>query len=303
MRPLSLILAIVCWLPLQSLAELPQELTFGGTDWCPYTCANGRDDHGIVAKYLTWIFAQEGIELRTRIMTWSRAIREADSGNLDGLLTAVPGEAPKLKLTTTPTMSYQDCFYTRPADKWQYQGVASLKGRRLGAIQDYGYSPELDQYIDQGEGVLLISGDNLPARLHSMLALGRIDVFISDKRVHKNAERKSPKPLSAIQRSSCLPETPFFLAVQPDKAWSDEVLALLNRVLATDAAKRKLAEIEAVSLRGNSKQSAPTRKPKLSPGFVTDNGDSVGQVHTTVGFAHGNAQAIQWIKAVHHRHR
>jgi polar amino acid transport system substrate-binding protein len=235
--------------PLTASAELPKQLTLGGTDWCPYTCETGSDNPGIITEYLTWIFQHKGIQLNTRITSWTRAIQEANSGKTDGLLTAVAGETPELTSTTSPIMTYQDCFYTRTSDPWRYQGRISLEGRRLGVIQDYGYSPEIDEHIAQGIDVTTISGDDLQVRLHHMLAMGRIDTFIAEKRVYLNAINKHRRPLPAIRQSNCLAESPIFLAVQPERAWSNALLDFLDKELAKPESRRKLSEIEAVSLK------------------------------------------------------
>lgn len=240
MNPLVVVFLILCLCPITIRAELPDRITLGGTDWCPYTCTASHGDLGIVPKYLHQILADKGIELTVRIMPWSRAIREANAGNIDGLITAVVGEAPELLLTSTPTMTYQDCFYTKKMDSWTYNGVDSLATRTLAAIQDYGYSPTLDAYLANHKGnVVLISGDNVQKRLHNMLTTGRVDTFIAEKRVHRLSVIKADGALRPIRQTTCLPETPFYLAIQPSRPWSKQLVDFLNQALATEAAQNK----------------------------------------------------------------
>ena len=227
-------------------AELPKSLVFGATDWCPYTCEHQGPNakSGIVEIYLTEVFKQLGVNIEIKVLPWRRAVRDAEQGRLNGLLTVVPGEAKHVLLTSTPTMNYLDCFYTRLEDDWEYKNPKSLEKRVVGAVQDYGYGDKIDQFLLSSNNALLLNGDMLIKRMQSLLLSKRIDTFISEKRVHELEIRKAGKSTKDVRVAGCLQEYPLYIAVQPDQAWSQSLVDQLNKALANPANHALLKKVE-----------------------------------------------------------
>jgi polar amino acid transport system substrate-binding protein len=215
---------------LTSLSQpLPSKVRFAAADWCPYTCADGS---GIISDYLREVLATANIELEVLVIPWSRALHEARFGHIDGLLTLVPGEAQNILMPTTPTMTYQDCFYQRADNTWRYQGVPSLQQQVLGVVQDYSYNPALDDYIATARvgQVHTMSGSQPSQRLITMLMRERVDVYLDDFRVSAHAMRQMGVDVE-FNSGGCLPAKPLYLGVSAQPAWAMTLVSWLNQAL------------------------------------------------------------------------
>ncbi|WP_419810938.1 hypothetical protein [Bacterioplanoides sp.] len=226
---------------------LPQQLTLAATHWCPYSCS--PDNHpltssaaakpGIVSEYLSQQLSHNGIELQIRFLPWSRALAEANSGTVDGLLTAVPEESGELLLPDVPISTYQDCLFTHPDSQWHYQGLSSLSEVRLAYIQDYGYNEPVHSYIlnpANREQLFEVSGADPGHRLVRLVMAGRADVLIEEKRVTQWAQQTVQLDLSdtpsfpPLRQAGCLEAKPFYLAINPQHPSADALIQLFNRL-------------------------------------------------------------------------
>ena len=224
-------------------AKLPKIIHLATTDWCPYACDQEPNHQaGIVHEYLTELFSKQGIQLKIEFFPWSRAIHQVNGGRLDGLLTAVPIEAPNLLFTRTPTMGYQVCFYSKKSTEWSYSGAASLKDIKLGVIQDYGYGEPVDEYIKRtsSQGLAIIKSGGME-RLQRMLMAGRFDVFIGDRNV---VSWRLKENMSVVRNAGCLTEIPFYMAFNPRKMWAAKLIKKLNDWLKLADNQAKLNSIK-----------------------------------------------------------
>lgn len=212
--------------------NIPKQIKLATTNWCPYACDRSTELPGIVYEYIHHIAKQRGIEVNITFYPWARAIKSVAKGKENGLLTAIPAEAPNLLFTTTATMNYQVCFYTHRDSNWRYLGIESLDQIRLGVIADYGYGEPVDSYVANAAGqedVASISGNDGLGRLMSLLEKKRIDALIDDQHVviweikHINRYRRK-----VFKEAGCLVDTPFYLALDPKLTWSLALVEWLN---------------------------------------------------------------------------
>jgi len=207
---------------------LPSKVTLATTDWCPYACENGDNFPGITHEYISRVFKDRNIELTIQFFPWTRAIQLAQSGKVDGLLTAVKSEAPNLIFTSVPTDTYQMCFFTRWGNPWEYTNSDSLKSAKLGIIQNYGYGEPVDQHVQSSpDRIYTITGGGIP-RLYKMLMSKRFDAFIDDSKVVRWALKGSVKDLKQV---GCLASNPFYLAIHPDRPWAKPLVTWLDKQL------------------------------------------------------------------------
>jgi polar amino acid transport system substrate-binding protein len=233
-----------------SAPAIEREIHLTTTDWCPYACVDKKRP-GIAHEYLTEVFGQLGIRLRISSHPWKRAIHMATSGEqADGLLTAVPEEAPTLLFTRVPTMSHQMCFFTQRQNPWQYQTIDSLKGTHLGIISGYAYGHPIDAHLEEIGSkstqypLSRVSGDNGIQRLLKMLKKQRIEALIEDKYVVYDALSNIPNLNSGqFREAGCLDAIPFFLALNPNLSSSWSLIDKLNKALAQPHNQQRLAEI------------------------------------------------------------
>ena len=214
--------------------ELPSQLLLAATDWCPYSCSDSQHGRGIVADYLTKVFEQAGIALDIRFLPWSRALIAANTGAVDGLLTAVAEEAPQLLLPQTATMLYQDCFFVKPSDSWHFDGIESLHNVRLAYIKDYGYNEPVNSYLlnpPQQARFFEVTGADPSLRMIRLIHAGRADVLIEEKRVASWASARLNDRNQHLKQAGCLQGNPFYVALNPQAPLATEIIRLLNEVL------------------------------------------------------------------------
>ena len=89
-RSRTIVTMLLVLVSLSSFAQNSKKLTLATTPWCPYTCDNSTDEFGLVGRQINTLLKGLGIELNIVSYPWSRAVRAAQLGNVDGLLTATP---------------------------------------------------------------------------------------------------------------------------------------------------------------------------------------------------------------------
>ena len=218
-----------------------KKLTLATTTWCPYTCVGESQGSNIIGDYVAEVLAQEGIQLVVESFPWSRAIKFAEQGQVDGLLTATHAEAPSLSFTEQPTGFYQVCFFTNRTNAWRYSPPLNLTQQTLGALKDYGYNDVLDRYITQPyQDVVTLAGDNGLSRLISLLSKGRVDVIVADPLVLSWQLRKENLQENAIVNAGCMDKQPFYLALSRHYQNHAVLLQKLNRAFSRAENQQKL---------------------------------------------------------------
>lgn len=218
-----------------SNTNLPNTLRLATTNWCPYSCTGEQE--GIVAEYISVLLSKHGIRTDIKSYPFTRAIAEAHKGkNADGLLTAVPAEAPDLLFTNVPTMSYQVCFFTSPTNNWTYENSNSLYSHKglLGYIAEYSYGEVVDTYLRGQKGtktIMELSGSDAILRLLKLMQRGRVNIVVEDKNIvawtlAKNTKNELQK--SDVKLAGCLPSQPFFIGLNKHNSWSRRIIEILN---------------------------------------------------------------------------
>ena len=224
--------------------KLPDQITLAATHWCPYSCdpqqTAGRS--GIISEYLTELLARHQVRLEIRFLPWSRALAQARGGVVDGLLTAVPDEAPELTFVDSATAFYQDCFYVAENSDWQYQSAASLDAVRLAYIKDYGYDEPLASHIKQSANTLEVLGSEASQRMALLVRGGRAQAMVEDHWVAR-WEQQNGRHNTQLKNAGCLQKNPFYLAFNSDKPYILNLLKLLNKELADAANQQRLQQL------------------------------------------------------------
>lgn len=231
-------------------------LRLGAAHWPPYTIKNSAQQPGLAEELLAPIFARLGVQLEVVYLPWSRALLDARSGHLDGLITAVPAEAEGLRLTRVPTFQYDVVFMTRADSPWSFRGADSLKNVVLGVVPDYGYGEPLDTHIAQGRGpVMRVSGANTVGRLIKLLQLGRCDAIAEDRQVLQWVATRYKLPLQDLREAGGLGPQPMYLALHPERAAKDDLLRRLDDELAKPATRATVERLRAKYLSAASQES------------------------------------------------
>ena len=218
-------------LPIFSIERKQTTLTLATTHWCPYTCVEEGGNSNIVGNYVSDILSKHDIKLIVETAPWSRAIKLAEHGAVDGLLTAIHSEAPLLNFPQNPIAEFQVCFYALKSSKWRYKEPLDLQNYKLGIIQDYGYDEKIDQYIVKNyhsKQIVSITGNDGTPRLLQMLLTGRVDIIVEDKLVLKWHAIKNNIDLSNVSNVGCAKAQPFYLALNKHKKSNEKVINILN---------------------------------------------------------------------------
>jgi len=124
-------------------------LVFASDEWCPYVCFESTRP-GYLVELAREVFESPARPVEIRHMSWARAVREAESGRIDGVLGAVQGESAALVYPTLAAASDRPAFAVRADDPWRFTGVEVLADRRIGLADGYRFGPTLDGALFPG---------------------------------------------------------------------------------------------------------------------------------------------------------
>lgn len=175
-------------LPLTLSASASAEtIRLGGDNWCPYNCDPKSPNPGYQVELAKEILEAKGRKVEYVLLPWSRAVEEATSGRIDGLVGAVPEGKPTFAFPAVETGVSQACFFALKTSTWKYDGVESLAKQPIGIIQDYFYGKKLDDYFRgrKNKYVQAAIGDDALPKLISKTNLGRLTAFLEDANVTK----------------------------------------------------------------------------------------------------------------------
>ncbi|MGR3542582.1 MAG: substrate-binding periplasmic protein [Hasllibacter sp.] len=148
--------------------------------WCPYNCAPGSERPGFMVEIAREALAPYGHEVVYENAPWSRALAQAQSGEIAGAIGAAPEEAPDL-LFGPPLGLFQEAAAFRAGERIDFADPAALAALRIGTIRGYDYDPPLGPVVaaNRGDATLVqeMGGEApLQANLRKLTG-GRIDVI------------------------------------------------------------------------------------------------------------------------------
>jgi len=164
-----------------------ETLRFECDYWEPYNAVPNSDEPGFQVEIAKRIFEDAGFTFEYKLVPFSRALRNVQSGTAHGTFGLYENEAKSnnLLIPKNHLSIGQTYFYVLNDDDWKYQGVASLKEKFLGVIQNYEYDDgPLDEYIALNKNTIsvqVITGDNALERNILKLIHSRITVTLEDE--------------------------------------------------------------------------------------------------------------------------
>jgi polar amino acid transport system substrate-binding protein len=124
-------------------------ITVAADPWCPFNCIPGSSRQGYMVDLLAKILAPHGYAVKYIALPWSRAIRSAEHGDIDGVVAAGEEDGARLLLHKTPMGVSMQAFATRIGESFEWNGTASLGARRVEVIKNYDYGDAVNQWITQ----------------------------------------------------------------------------------------------------------------------------------------------------------
>ena len=171
--PISfLLLFIAC----HSQAEL---IKIASIDWPPQLIVDSKKS-GYINDIIRHVFKNSPYQLQIKTYPWSRAIRLVQSGEADALLAPAKIEAPGLIYPDYEVGLQRMCFFTKEDSTFQYKGVSSLAGMKIGILQDGSISKPLTKYVTNHPDQFSYMPYNKSYLQQSIgkLLIGRIDAFL-----------------------------------------------------------------------------------------------------------------------------
>ena len=221
---------ILCLVSTQGLADV---ITIGTDPWCPYNCKEG-DKEGISIEVMRQIFEPHGHKVTVQYLPWARAILFLKQGKITNFTSAAKADCEECLYADNPTTIMKNTIFTRVGETEPWQGLASLKGKIIGVINNYTYGKELTKYITKHQKdytkVIVNSGPNALDSNISMLIKGRVDFIVDEVtvlsyRASKMGVRKKIKPIHAIS------SVPLFLGFSPKDPKSKQYAMLASKTL------------------------------------------------------------------------
>lgn len=179
-----------------SICQAETKLVTGASDpWPPFV----DPDHpkkGISIEIVTAAFASQGYTFKHKIMPWARAEDAVKGGKIDVLPnTWFTDKRTDYLKYSEPYASNEIKFIKRKGDNFEYNGLASLAGKKVGIMLGYGYA---DDFMNSKEFKREAVSDFI-ANIKKLVG-GRIDLSLEDEIVAKNKiSKKDPGLLDKIE--------------------------------------------------------------------------------------------------------
>ncbi|MDX2074618.1 MAG: transporter substrate-binding domain-containing protein [Alphaproteobacteria bacterium] len=187
-------------------------------NWCPINCAPPERRLGVGIDLAKAIFEPLGYRIDYRVMPWSQALEQVRAGRVDAVIGASRFDDATLVFPQQSVYTITDNFYVQKGNSWRFQGVHTLKARKLGVIADYGYGPAITEYIrNNRQNLQLIqeaSGNDALIENIRKLQSRVIDAIVETRPVMEYTIAKMGLE-DRIEWAGSSPQAPVYLAFSP----------------------------------------------------------------------------------------
>lgn len=160
-------------------AAFADVIVLGADPWCPYNCDPDSENPGYMVEIAREALAPFGHEVEYVTVSWARGIRQAELGQINGVIGAVPEEVPEFIFGPSIGTS-QDSMVFRSGEAIPLEQFSEMEGLRIGAINGYEYYGPVNDYIQANSNdrdlVQYTSGDDALEQNLRKLAAGRLDI-------------------------------------------------------------------------------------------------------------------------------
>lgn len=182
------ILLSLCLLLLLSVNAGAETITIRADTWPPFNGDPKDAKVGYMIEVLQEIYAPLDDKIDYQLMSWDDSLASVRNGKFNAVVGASKDDAPDFVFPREAFGSSKNTFFALNKSPWVYDGIPSLAKIRLGVIEDYAYSDELDNYIKTNKtnktGKVVVSrGEEALALLINKLQSGKVDVVVEDASV------------------------------------------------------------------------------------------------------------------------
>jgi len=226
-----------------SLQLNAEEISVAADEWCPHNCKPGDKMPGYGIEILQMVAQKMNLNLRYEVMPWTRAIADARAGKYTMIIGASKEEGKGFIFPDEPMNRVQDGFWILRTDPWRYTGKNSVKGRRIGIIQDYNYG-EITPILNQEDVTVAVAEDGLIQNIER-LEKGRINVLIEEEKSFLYTITKLGKKDKFINASKVNVSggIPVYIAISPQYADAKKLSAIISETIKELRSNGRLKEI------------------------------------------------------------
>lgn len=220
-------------------------IVLGADPWCPYNCDPGADRPGYMVELAREALAPYGHTVTYRTVAWARALAQTETGEINGVIGAVPDEAPHF-VFGPPMGTYEDTVVFRRGEVRDPSDREAIEGLRVGAINGYEYYGPISEYIDEHRNdrrlVQYASGDQALVTNLRKLVAGRLDIVAEVRAVldYNIAEMGLRDELEIVETST---DSDIFIAFSPALASSEDYARQLSEGIERLRQSGRYAEI------------------------------------------------------------
>lgn len=172
--------------------------------WPPFNDDPKAAKVGYMIEALREIYGPLGDKIDYQLMSWDDSLASVRNGKFNAVVGASKDDAPDFIFPQEPFGTSKNTFFALSKSPWVYGGIASLPRIKLGVIEDYAYSDELDDYIKTNKSsksgkVVVSRGEEALALLINKLQSGKVDVVVEDASVMLFALMKLGIPTGQIK--------------------------------------------------------------------------------------------------------
>ena len=162
--------------------------------WAPMTIFPSEEssDRGVVIDMLDEIYRSKGYQLKYYEVPLARGLDMVAEGLCDMLPEYLFSKNPEndFVYASEETFAYRSAFVVRRDDPWRYNGIQSIKGKRIATGPGWDYSSmsvDYQNYIDDPKNsnfVEVIAGDDdVVDRVFNMIRENRVDLYADNELV------------------------------------------------------------------------------------------------------------------------
>jgi polar amino acid transport system substrate-binding protein len=252
------------------LTPLPGQVVLAADPWCPHNCEAGSTVEGYMVDILRQAFALQDISVNYVNMSWARALQQARSHRVDGIIGVFAGDASDFLFPEEALGYSETMFFAHPDSHWTYEGLKSLENRTLLVISDYFYAPGISQYINnnrhQQDLVWELSGEQPLTRAITLIGQKRANLLFEDRQVMAWTLRKRPD-LPKLRSSGNIYAAPVYAAFAPAHPHAQALARILSdgvRHLRATGELKRIYQSYGLGADGKARMVSPAGAPNNS---------------------------------------
>ncbi len=200
-------------------------ITLVADPWLPYVGEEGTDEYGFMVEFVMETLGKAGHKIVLKNMDWDKAIEETRQGKYTAISGAAKEEAPDFVFPENEQAMGGSNYFVLKGNSWRYNGIESLKGKKIGIMSGYGYGEKLDKLFKDNPNIV---AETKLINLLEMLSEGKIDIIIEDYNVFMLLAMKSYMDEEIVNAGSDGEFNPLYIAFSPSNPKAKEYAKILS---------------------------------------------------------------------------